>query len=438
MVRVRRRWLLVGVMAWSLTLGLTHPGRALEPEADRLAEGLVDQRELSAEALIPLVLARNPSLAQMTAAWRAAMERYPQVTALDDPMFGATVAPASIGSRDVEFGYRVEISQKYPYPGKRWLRGQAAQAEASAAGQDIADMRLQLIESTRQALAEYYLVDRALAVNSESGRLLQEFRDNARSRLKASLTGQVPEQDVLQAEVEIGRQKDRSLMLERMQRVARARLNLLLHRSPEAALPPPVRRVEIAEDLPKIADLQAQALARRPDLQALADRIRADQAAIALARKEFCPDVEATAAYDTIMGNGPMRDLAAQIGLRVNLPVRTGRRCAALAEAEARLAQHQAELARLSDQVQFQVQEAFELVVEGSKVVRLYHDTVLPAAEANVKAAQTAYLAAKTPFLSLIEAQRNLVSLRDRYYEVIAEYLRRRATLERVTASSPN
>ena len=36
--------------------------------------------ELSADALVAEVLARNPSLAQMTAAWQAASARYPQVT----------------------------------------------------------------------------------------------------------------------------------------------------------------------------------------------------------------------------------------------------------------------------------------------------------------------------------------------------------------------
>jgi outer membrane protein TolC len=63
--------------------------------------------------------------------------------------------------------------------------------------------------------------------------------------------------------------------------------------------------------------------------------------------------------------------------------------------------------------------------------VHLYRDTILPAAEANVQAAQAAYVTGKIPFLSLIEAQRNVVSLRDRYYEAVAEYFRRRAELER-------
>ena len=63
--------------------------------------------------------------------------------------------------------------------------------------------------------------------------------------------------------------------------------------------------------------------------------------------------------------------------------------------------------------------------------MRLYEKTILPAAEKNVKSAEAAYVTGKIPFLSLIEAQRNVVNLRDRYYEAVADYFRRRAALER-------
>jgi hypothetical protein len=56
------------------------------------------------------VLACNPSLAQMIAAWQVATARYPQATSLDDPLFGAMLGPVAIGSRDVDFAYRLEIA----------------------------------------------------------------------------------------------------------------------------------------------------------------------------------------------------------------------------------------------------------------------------------------------------------------------------------------
>src|SRR5216684_1782819 len=81
-----------------------------QPRNDEPFHGMV---ELSADALVEQVLARNPSLTQMTAAWQAASARYPQVTSLDDPMFGVTIGPETIHPDDtgVEFASRLEISQ---------------------------------------------------------------------------------------------------------------------------------------------------------------------------------------------------------------------------------------------------------------------------------------------------------------------------------------
>ncbi|MGD9714963.1 MAG: hypothetical protein AB7V46_23310, partial [Thermomicrobiales bacterium] len=85
---------------------------------------------LSLARLIEDVQAVHPSVAAMYATLQAAQARYPQVVSLDDPMFGATVAPASFGSRDVESAYALEASQKFPWHGKRALRGAAANSEA--------------------------------------------------------------------------------------------------------------------------------------------------------------------------------------------------------------------------------------------------------------------------------------------------------------------
>jgi outer membrane protein TolC len=384
--------------------------------------------ELSAEAVVEQVLARNPTLPQMVAAWQAASARYPQVTSLDDPNLGFTAAPASIGSSNVEFGYRVEVMQKLPFPGKLRLRGQNAAAEADAAGRDVEDARLQLVESARNAFYEYFLVFRAIVVNDENLDLLKRARKSAEGRVS---TAKASRQEVLQIDVEIGRQQERGVNLERMKKVALARLNTLMHMPPDAPLPPPPAKLALPGALPPAEALRSSALARRPDMQAAADRITAEQALLALAHREYYPDLEAGVAYDTIMGNGPMRDLAPQLSVRMNLPVRKSRRAGAVAEAEARVAQRKSELARLTDQVNFQVQEAYAQVEESDRVVRLYETTLLPRAKDNADAALPAYVAGQIPLLSLLEAQRNLVSLRDRYYDVLAEHFRRRAALDR-------
>jgi outer membrane protein TolC len=388
--------------------------------------------ELTADLLVEQVLARNPSLAQMVAAYQAAEARYPQVTALDDPMFAATVGPGTIKPDDpgVEFACRVEISQKLPFPGKLKLRGDSALAEASAASHDVDDMRLQLIESARSALYDYYLAARALEVNAENLDLLKKFEATAQDRYEKGLLLQ---QDVLQVRVEIGREQDRRLALEETRQIAVARMNTLMHLPPDSPLPPPPKEVRPSESLPSPESLRAAAVARRPDLLALADRVAADEASLRVAQKEFYPDFEPFFMYDRFMGNvTDNRDLATMLGVRLNLPVYQDKRHAAVAEAQARLAQRQAELDRQTDQVTFQVQEAYEKVVRSERSVRLYEKTILPDAKKNVESAVSLYETGKIPALTRIDAQKSQVMLRDRYYEAIADYFRRRATLERV------
>jgi len=389
--------------------------------------------ELAVHSLVERVLARNTTLPQMVAAWQAASAKIPQVTSLEDPYFGTTVAPASIGSSQVDFGYRLELSQKLPWPGKLGLRGANAAAEANAASNDIDDMRLQLIEAARMAFYDYYLVYRALAVNLEGLELLAAIRKAVEARFKPGLADT---QEIYQVDVEIGRQRERKLLLERLRQVAVARLNTLMHLSPDLPLPPPPEAVSVAGELPEAAALRAAALARRPDLLAVTNRIAAEEASLGLANREYYPDFDVMAAYDTIMGNGPSRDLAPQLAVRVNLPVRCTRRLAAVSEAQARIAQRRAELARITDQVNYDVQQAYEQVREAERVVRLYEKEVLPAARNNVRAAQAAYVPGKIPLIALIEAQRNSVNLQDRYYEAIADYFRRLATLERAAGGS--
>lgn len=391
----------------------------------------VAKQALSVDALVDDVLARNPSLAQMTAAWQAASARYPQVRSWDDPMLSGMIAPSSFGSNAVEAGYRVELAQKIPFSGKLRLRGQGALAEASAAGNDVEDMRLQLVESARLAFYDYFLADRAIAVNKEGLELLKQFRENADVRYR---NGQVPQQDILQADVEIGRQQERGVTLDRMRKVAVARINTLRSSPPDEPLAAAPEQLRLNAGLPPVEHLRTSALTHRPDLKAMEDRIASEQAGLAVTFKDFYPDVEVAAAYDTIMGNGPARDLAAQVGVRMNLPIRTDRRNGAVTEALAKIAQKQAELTSRVNQVQFQIQEVYEQLLESERILALYDKTILPAARENVKAAQTAYVTGKTPFLSLIEAQRNLVNLRERNYEATADYFRRHATLERVIA----
>jgi outer membrane protein TolC len=166
-------------------------------------------------------------------------------------------------------------------------------------------------------------------------------------------------------------------------------------------------------------------------LAAQAALLRAEEAAVELACKEYCPDLEFVARYDTFWQPAE-RDLRPQVGVNLNLPIQRDRRRAAVAEAIARVTQRRAELEQRTDEIQNDVQGSVARLTESSRVVKLYDDTILPAAQKSIEAAQASYVSGKLDFLRLIEAQRQLIRYREKQYEAVADHHRRFAELERV------
>jgi outer membrane protein TolC len=388
------------------------------------------QSELSLSQLVAEVRRRNPSLQASLAAWAAAAERYPQVVALDDPLLQSMFAPGSFpSSSNVQSSYYLGIAQKVPWSGKRALRGQVAQAESNAAAFDSQEVQLRLAEATRLAYFDYYLVYREIEINTATSEDFRQFRETANEKYVSNL---VTQQDVLQADVELAKLESRRIELEQNERVTVARINTLLHRIPDIPLPAPPRALEVSDNLPPADLLRQLALEQRPELASQAARIQAEQASIALACKEFYPDFEFMGRYDQFWTDVEQRP---QVGMNMNIPLNQSRRKAAVREAMFRLNKQRAEYEQQVDNIRRDVQTAFARLDASRRTVHLYVDKILPAAQGNVASANAGYVAGNVDFLRLIEAQRELLELREKHQEAIADFHRRQAELERVVGA---
>jgi cobalt-zinc-cadmium efflux system outer membrane protein len=398
--------------------------------AGRASDGLfASERQLSPDRLIAEVEARNPSLQAMAHAWRAAAQRYPQAVSLDDPMFMTMMAPASFGSNQVESAYILQGSQKLPWFGKRQTRGQQVQAEAGAAFQDVQDTRLQIVQVTRLAFYDYYLAERQLEINERNRQSAQEFRDSAQVKYE---NNQVEQQDVVQADVELTGIRRRKIELERMRRVSVARINVLLLRTPDEPLPPSPNSLAPEFEVPPADSLRQTAMGRRPDLAALAARVRSEEAAVDLALKQYYPDAEFFGRYDTFWQPASTQsDLRGQVGVNMNVPIYRGRLNAAVREAQFRLSQRRAEYQQRLVEIQYEVQAAYEQVEEARQTVELYTTQYTPFAEQNLALARANYDVGKTTYLSLVMAQRQLFTVRETYEQTLTDFYRRIADLER-------
>lgn len=386
----------------------------------------VGRDELPLDELVAAVKARNPSLQAALATWSAAANKYPQAVALDDPMFQSMYAPATWNAAsNVQGSYYFGVAQKIPWAGKRALRGNQANWEATAASFDVGEAQLRLAEASRLAFFDYYLNQRERELNAANREALREFRDVARSKYEAN---QVTQQDVLQADVELAQLEQRQIELAQDQIVTAARINTLLHRRPDHSLPSPPKKLTVSEELPPVDGLREWAVEHRPELHAMAARVQAEQTAVALACKEFYPDFEVMGRYDRFWTD---REQQPQVGLNMNVPLNQTKRHAAVQEALWRVHKMQADYDQAADNIRNEVQSAYARVRGTRRTVRLYESKILPAARDNVAAARAGYEAGTVDFLRLVEAQRQIIELREKHQMAITEFHRRTAELER-------
>lgn len=389
---------------------------------------------LDRDNLLAAVLDRNPSLAAAREALRAAEARAPQARALMDPTVSAGVAPLSAGTPSgVDLGYEIRVEQMLPYPEKRRLRAAAADFEAAAAGQDLERMRQELAWRASSLLAEWFRVHRALEVNAEHTLLVSDFQEVATARYSAGLAAA---QDPLQAETELAELLHDRILLASERETAAAEINALLHRSPRATLPPPPAVLaEPALLLASGEELEAQALANRPELRALAAQVNTRASSAALARLERRPDFGVMASYSSMWSDSEHRLM---VGGTLNLPVRKGRIQAAILEAEARIQTARLELAAAEDEARREVAVAAVRWRESHHLLEILRSRLLPAARDRVEAAAAGFSTGQNDFAALIEAARGLRTTELKVSTTLADLHARQADLHRALGQTTN
>jgi len=180
--------------------------------------------------------------------------------------------------------------------------------------------------------------------------------------------------------------------------------------------------------------LEAEAVERRPDIAAAREHARAEQARADRASRESFPDVTVSTSFNSMWDTPEHRWM---VGLGFNLPLQTGRRGGSVDEAQAMRARYEADVARLSDAARTQVVVAIAQLDESEHVLHLFETRLLPVARDEVDAARAAFTASQTPFVAVVDAEKNLRSVELDQQIAQADHDRRRAELERALGRIP-
>jgi outer membrane protein TolC len=396
------------------------------PTREQVEDPFAATPTLSRAELVAAVLARNPGVEAARAAWNAELARYPQETALPDPMLSWSTRPASFDSKQVDPANDFDVAQSIPFPGKLGVRGARALAEADAALGEFGSERLRIAALASTLYDQYWVAERALETNAHHLALLEDVHRVALSRYAAG-TGM--QQDALAADTERAAMLREGIELDARRSILAARINALLHRAPTLDLP----TVPAALDpvpVPEADDqaLVSMALAQRPEIQAGAAGVRSREADVSLARREFLPDFTVRAGYETTWQEDPLKPV---VGLEMNVPLQLGRRFAALEEADARLERERSRQRQIEDRVRLQVVTAIARVREAERLLEVNRTALLPATRDRVAGARAGFASGQAAFLEVMDAERALRSAEQSDFEAQAELSIRRTALGR-------
>ena len=374
----------------------------------------------------------SPELQSAFSAWKAALERVPQVRALPDPRFTYRNYIEAVETRVGPQRNAYEISQTFPWLGKLALRGDIAAEEAKATFHRLEAARLKLFFRVQKVYDEYYYLWRATQITEQNTELLNQIEAIARRRYTV---GADTHPDVIRAQVEQGKLADRLRTLRKLRAPTMARLNAALNRPANAALPWP-------KDLPKpesdFSDEQLLAWAAQanPEVQAMDRQIAARRQGIDLAQEEYIPDVTVgVSVIDTGPARGPMSvDDSGKdpviVMVSVNIPIWWDKISAGVREARWRHLKAVSDRVALLNNLSADVEMALFEFQDAGRKINLYRDTLIPKAEQALQATQTAYSTGKADFQDYLDAQRVLLEFQLSYQRSLTDRAERMAELE--------
>jgi outer membrane protein, heavy metal efflux system len=382
--------------------------RPLEPGEDVLPEGS------GLDELVQRALERNPEVGAAYHRWRASLERVPQARTLPDPQLGLGFVFDEVDRNSEYMGERYSISQMLPWFGKLGLQGDIAMQEAEADARRYEAARLAAVAEVTSAWFEYAWLREAKATARENLELMMRLESVARAMYR---TGEAGLSDLTRAQVELGRLDDQHRSLSDMLGPAAAALNAVLGRPAHAALPAP--EAPSRQSVPALQERDdetwlADAREHNPDLAAYRHGIERERQSVALARREYFPDLMLGLEYERGTGtrmarmDGGGRDMLMGM-ISINVPIRRGSLEAGVNEARARLAAAGREAHAREAALEMELKTALFAWREGTRRLQLYGGTLLPTARQSLAVTESAYRAGEAGFSDLIDAQRVLL-----------------------------
>ncbi len=403
------------------------------------AAGVVHAQESPAANAPPVKLAdlvaeaerNHPAIqaaARMVDAKRA---RIPQARALPDPELSVgymgDIAPFKTQRNDPSSYRGVGVTQEFPFPGKRDLRGKIAAKEADAELPNVEAARRRVRAEVKLAYYELWSVNKSLDITEKNKDLLDKLARIAEERYKL---GKGLQQDVLRAQLEVTRIRQRQTLLEQRRRTMESQINILLLRPGDSPLGAPPKELTKSGLPHSLEELISKGVENSPDIRRQEELMEQSRLAANLARKDLYPDFGVGWDYQNRPGMPEMYGLK----FTMNLPFfNKGKRYAAINEANETRASAQQTREAVRIALLFQVKEQYLAARASDELLMLYSKAIVPQSALTLESSMSAYQVGSLDFLSLLTNFITVLDYETNYFEELGRYQQALVRLEELT-----
>jgi outer membrane protein, heavy metal efflux system len=378
--------------------------------------------QITLEQAISMALANSPAIKaartqiQQSQAQEITANLRPNPTLNWDSQFIPVFSPGDFSSDTLNNLQQFDIGVGYLFERghKRQNRLQAARDQTAVTAAQVADTERTLVFNVAQQFINVLLANSTLQFADENLRSFQDTVNISEQRYRA---GDISEGDFLKIKLQLLQfQTDVSSA-----RVAKVQaLGSLRQLVGYASLPHAYDVVGELDYQPltaALSDLQAKALAERPDLQAAKKGVKAANSQISLAKADAKVDFSASASYSHVSG-------ASSTSLFFNVPLPFfNRNQGEIARTKFALTQAELTARAAEDTVLTDVTNAYESASSNQDVVKLYLSGYLKQAQDSRDISQYAYKGGAATLLDFLDAERSYRSTQLAYRQAVAAYM---------------
>lgn len=386
----------------------------------------VSSGTITLQQVLEVVQRDNPAILAANKRWEAARRRVVQAATPDKPKVDLErmYAPADKNVISGAVERNIAVTQEIPFPTTLYLRHGRAAQEAQIAEQAYRAKIREVIAKASAAYAMLFLNYKSLEIFDENIDIMRRFSKVAESKYTAGHSSQL---DALKAEVELTKMLNMRFEAEQEKGINESMLNALLNRDAMTPLGAPAEPGSGALNA-RLDELQAEAVAHRPELRQMfleAQRARSD---LSLARSEYLPDLMLQYRWR----NNPTMGNSNDAVLGFSVPVWFWKPAAMVAEAKAERDMADAELQSMRVETSADLRTAWLRAQTAKRLAEIYRTSLLPQARESLSVAESGYQSDRNTFLDLIDTERSLLNFRLEYYQYLSAYEQRLAELERI------